>query len=346
MAVLFGSRDMSLAVAKPKEPSPFADPPRETAVGVALRLSAFAVAIILASHLLLVHSRSFLARCQRAEDVASQPLRIEATLRLVEPGQAQVLAVGSSVLVSHVDSGRLAHYGLDVRVLPLYGSTPVETAMLAPLLARARPRAVVLFTTVWALFDRVVWRDLRVYDPAIAWSLSSARKLLADRQAHASHLLGSLHFAIRHRAALREVIAQAFVPAPAAGGPRWPVPEEVPALQFGRWQADPGDFTCPSIHTRGIEALARRLDEDGVRLILVPTPGNSRWDRDPSLRRRFEECLADVGRRTGAIAVPGGELPAFGPADFADTQHMNAAGRRRFTDAIAPVLERALRLAP
>ena len=188
------------------------------ATRVLLILAGFTVALAALSDQALVHSTRFLAFAGQGDDAAGQPMRIEAPLRALRAGEAQIVAVGRSVLFSDVDAARLAErYEIDVRPLPLFGGTTAEMAMLSPLLAEARPRAVVLLATVWTLFDHVDWPEVRVYDPRIAASLVGGRGLVADRQAHASHLLGSFHFVIRHRAALRERLLAAvrarFAPA-------------------------------------------------------------------------------------------------------------------------------------
>ena len=82
MAVFFRSALMSLAVAKPSEAPPDARRTAESATAVLATLGGFAIAMAAASHLALVHSRAFLAFCQRADTVSAQPLHIEASLRL------------------------------------------------------------------------------------------------------------------------------------------------------------------------------------------------------------------------------------------------------------------------
>jgi len=343
--VFSGHHAMSLAVAKRPEAPP--DPRRmaERATVILFALGGFAIAMAAASHLALVHSRAFLAFCQRADGVAAQPLHSEVTLRALRPGEAQLIAVGSSMLDSDLDVDRLARsYRLDVRPLPLFGGTVAELAMLTPRLSRARPQAVVLLTTVWTLFDHVEWPEARLYDPRIAAALLTWRELMADRQAHASHLLGSLHFVIRHRAALRERLAEAALSRlrpDTAGGAARPI-TRVPANVLARWDAEEQDFTCRSVNARALEIMARRLRDEDVPLIVVPTPANSRWDRDESLWRRLEECLAGIAQRTGAIVVPRPSVGDFAPSEFEDRQHMNAAGRQRFTDRVGPLLQRAL----
>jgi hypothetical protein len=336
---------MSLAAATPPEAPPHARRTAESAAVVLLAVFGFAVALAAASHLALVHSRPFLAFCRREGSAATQPLRIEATLRALRPGEAQLIAVGSSVLDSDLDVDRLARrYHLDLRPLPLYGGTTAEMAMLTPRLSSARPEAVVLFTTVWMLFDHVDWPEVRLYDPRIAASLLTWRELVADRQAHASHLLGWFHFVIRHRAALRERLAEAaearFAPPEQAGG-RHRI-TRIPAAVQARWEAEKQDFTCRSVNARALEIMAGRLRDEDVPLVVVPTPANSVWDGDESLGRRLEDCLAGIAGRTEAIVVPRPPAGDFPPSAFQDRQHMNAAGRQRFTDRVGPLLQQAL----
>jgi hypothetical protein len=336
---------MSLAVTNPPEEHPHLRRTAERATAVLFALAGFAIAFTVASQYALVHNRAFLAFCQRADGVAGEPLRIEATLRALRPGEAQLIAVGSSVLDSDLDVERLAaSYHLDVRPLSLSGGTAAEMAMLTPRLSRARPQAVVFLATVWTLFERVEWQEARLYDPRIAASLLSAHELMADRQAHASRLLGSLHFVIRHRAPLRERLAQAALSRLAPGrarGPARPV-TQVPAGVRARWEAQERDFTCGGVNAHALELMARRLADEGVPLIVVPTPADSRWDRDESLWRRLDDCLAGIAGRTGAIVLARSSVEDFAPSEFDDAQHMNAAGRRRFTDRVGSLLQPAL----
>ena len=186
---------MPAAVAQPPAASPEPRPAAGGAARVLLLLGGFILLLAAASHLALVHSARFLAFARGGDDGAGQPMRIEATLRALRPGEARIIGVGSSVLFADVDASRLAErYGLELLPLSLFGSTTAELAMLSPRVVEARPQAVVVLATVWTLFDHVDWAAVRVYDPPIAAPLVGARQILADRQAHASHLLGSSHF--------------------------------------------------------------------------------------------------------------------------------------------------------
>ena len=149
-------------------------------------------------------------------------------------------------------------YGLDVRPVPLFGGTMAEMAMLTPQLSRARPRAVVLLVSLGLLLDHVVWPEVRVYDPHIAASLLGGRELMADRQAHASHVLGSLHFVIRHRASLRTRTAEAM------------------HLHLGATQAEPIPAALPP-------AVLAHREADGGRLLVH---GSER--ARPHSRRRWK----------------------------------------------------------
>jgi hypothetical protein len=335
---------MSLAAA-PSPEAPAA--PRAHAgsgAAVLLALAAFTLVVAAASHLAIVHSRPLLVSLARTEDVAAQPLHIEATLRAMRPGEAPLVAVGSSVLDTDLDEHRLAgRFGVVVRPLPLYGGTIGEMAMLTPLLVHARPRGVVVTTTVWTLFDHVEWPEARLYDPRIAFELLTWREIVADRQAHGSHLLGSLHFVIRHRAALRERVgAEALRLLGLAPAPPAPAALHVPAAVRARWEALGQEFTCDGVNARALEVMARRLAEAGIPLFVVPTPANSSRDRDPALWRRLDQCLGQVASRTGAVVLPSPGIDDFPPSDFADSQHMNAGGRARFTDRVGALLQQAL----
>ena len=336
---------MSLAVAKPPEAPPDARRTAERATFVLLAVIGSAVAWTAATHLALVHCRPFLAFCQRANGPSAQHLRIEATLRALRPGEADLIAVGSSLLDRDLDVEHLARsYGLDVRPVPLFGGTMAEMAMLTPQLSRARPRAVVLLVSLGLLLDHVVWPEVRVYDPHIAASLLGGRELMADRQAHASHVLGSLHFVIRHRAALRERLAGAarsrFGLESRQGGAR--PSARLPAAVHARFDARERDLTCASVNARALEIMARRLRHEGVPLIVVPTPGNSPLDRNEALLRRLDQCLDGIGQRTGAIVLPRPAPDDFPATEFEDALHMNDLGRRRFTDRVGLLLQHAL----
>jgi hypothetical protein len=337
---------MSAALAPSPVPEPRA-PEGESARGVLLRLGAFVAALGVGSHLLLVGCRPLLSACERRLEPAAQPLRNEAALRLLRPGEAQLLVVGNSVVTSDVDAERLATgFGLDAVPLPLYGASSVDVAMSAPLLARARPRAVVVLVSMWAVLDRVDWSAVRVYDPGLALSLLSWRELLDERQAHAARMLESLHFVVRHREPLRQMAADLLAPrrrrAVPASGRREAIEERAARLEESGMAA--ATFTCPSLSTRALEAMAGRLGEAGVRTVLVFAPGNRRWNSDPALAARFDECLRGLAARTGSALVAREALPAFTAADFRDPEHMTRAGRERFTDALGARLRALLGL--
>ncbi len=343
---MIGSARPIMASALPESPEPHereerAEPADGTA-GVFVRLGAFVLAFVLLSHLLLVHSRAFLQLCARLADRgADQALRIEATLRVLESGEVALIVAGSSIVLSHFDHERLAEAlaleAEDVLAAPLFSGSGLDIAMMTRDLGRARPAAVLLPVTVWTLFDRLEAEELRVYDPVMALSILSARELLSERQAHASGLLGSLHFAIRHRASLRHMLWTSL----GQGRPLGSVMERAGArLPRGRIRATARreQFTCPSVHTRALLEMVRRLEDQGVLLVLVTTPTNGRFDYDPAVRDRLDRCLAGLPVTPGLAVIPRSELPSFGPADFADPLHMNPHGRARFTAAVAPRL--------
>ncbi|HEY7410536.1 MAG TPA: hypothetical protein VII13_07350 [Vicinamibacteria bacterium] len=335
-------------MSSPPDPAP-AVPPDDPRAGTRalLVLTAFTAALLFLTHHALVRSRAFLELCrQHAYSWSNRPLFAEATLRLLDPGQAEVIVVGSSVVESHFDDAMLASaLGLapdQVVGLALAAAQTIEPAMMLPQLESRRPRLVVYPATVWILFDRPDFEALRVYDPRVAWSLFRWPELRAGHEAHASKVLGSLHFGIRHRGALRSVIGE--VVAEKAGwseGPPPPVPAEADAVGrrlFARIRARPDQFTCPNVQVRALTLMARRLAAAGILLVIVATPVNNEWDARPALRDRLEACLADVARDTGALLVQRRELPPFGPADFVDSQHLSVAGKRRFTDGLGRLL--------
>ena len=182
--------------------------------------------------------------------------------------------------------------------------------------SRARPRAVVLLRrALGLLFDHVVWPEVRVYDPHIAASLLGGRELMADRQAHAVSRAGIAPLrdpssrrhcaerlaggrALSSRAALAEPARRARPLRPSSG--RRP-----------RSVRRQGSATSPaaSVNARALEIMARRLRQEGVPLIVVPTPANSPLDRNEALLRRLDQCLDGIGQRTGAIVAPSRPAP-------------------------------------
>jgi hypothetical protein len=301
----------------------------------------FALALAAAAHLTFVTSDRLLGWCEEASGADALPLRQEATLRRLAPGQFDVFVVGSSVAESHVNPARLAlRHHLHALAFPMHGGTMVDAAMVAPHLVRPRPRAVVVLPTVWTLFDHFEWRDVRVYDPRMAWRIFTLRELLTSPRDHASLLLGASHFVLRHRASIRDTLLEPLQPAarpvvmfdPDAAGPR--------RRRETRRSAEPGQFRCPSVGSRALAALAARLAESGVATVLVPTPGDTVWDRTPEVVARFDACLADVAARSGAAVVARTALPVMGPADFRDRTHLNQKAAERFTDALGEALAR------
>jgi hypothetical protein len=327
-----------MAIPAPAPPAPLLPRP-EAARAVILKLGAFALALAAAAHALLVTSDRFLGWCEEASGEDALPLRQEATLRRLAPGQFDVFFVGSSVAESHVDPMRLAlRHRLRALALPMHGGTMVDAAMASPLLVRPRPRAVVVLPTVWTLFDHFDWRDVRVYDPGMAWRIFTLRELLTSPRDHASLLLGASHFVLRHRASLRDTLLETL--RPAGGAPLVFDPDAAGARRRRetRVSAAAGRFRCPSVGSRALVALGARLAESGVATVLVPTPGNTAWDRSPEVVARFDACLADVAARTGATVVARSALPAMGPADFRDRTHLNRQAAQRFTDGLGEAL--------
>jgi hypothetical protein len=199
---------------------------------------------------------------------------------------------------------------------------------------------VAVLATVWTVFDRLAWSEMRAYDPRIAWRTFTATELLRSPAAHASLLLGSSHFVLRHRAAIRDSLIGAVLPGtgrdaifdPDAAGPR--------RRRAALAAATREDFRCPAVGTRALAALLQRLAEEGVPTLVVATPGNSEWDRDPEVLARLDACLAAAAAGTGAGLVSRADLPAFSPADFRDQTHLRSPAR--FTKALGPHLARAL----
>jgi hypothetical protein len=317
--------------------------PRDSARAILRNLLAFVLALGAATHAALVSSDRFLAWCEEAAGEDAQPVRLEATLRRLAPGQFDVFVLGSSVAESHVRPTRLlVRHRVRALALPLYGGTMVDLAMLSPHLVRSRPRAVVVLPTVWTLFDRFEWRDLRLYDAGMAWRIFTARELLSSPREHASRLLGASHFVLRHRASLRDSLLEPLRP---PGEP--PLVYDLDAVGPRRRRAaleaaGPADFRCPSVGSRALAALGGHLAESGVRTVFVPTPGNAPWDHSPDVVARFDACLAAVAASTGAIVVPRADLPVTGPADFRDRSHLRTAASERFTDALGAVLARVV----
>ncbi|HYC55814.1 MAG TPA: hypothetical protein VEL28_12845 [Candidatus Binatia bacterium] len=313
-----------------------------------LRLLIFAAALLavfFGSDFLLRRSESFWRFAQQHPySEQTIPLQLEARLATMEPGRLDVAIVGSSVVESNVDpealTAALKRSDPYIRIFPLPASPPLETAMLASHLLRLRPKIVVYPLTLWSLQDHIDWDVVRYYDPAIALSLFDWREIARDHDEHASALLESMHVVFRHRDPLRRTIGHNL-----ARG--WTVKNQAPpSLLFAhvreraeeRGRSGRDDFVCPSIHTRALDLLGRKLTAAGTRFVVVSTPVATGWQKDRKLMRMMDTCLGDRARAGGYRYVPVSELPAIESSDFRDGIHMAESGRVKFTQALSRLL--------
>ena len=333
---------MSLAVAPPRRrprPPPAArpgpPPPRRVLIGVALAA---------VSHLGLVHSARFLAFARGGDDAAGQPLRIEATLRALRRRGRASSPSAAACCPTDVDASRLADATGSTSVpLSLFGGTTAELAMLSPRWSRrARrrwwswPRSGRCSTTSTGRRCACTTRGSPRHSSAGGSCWPAAR--LTPRTCWARSISSSgtgppAQADWRRTGPLRRGRDGRAGPMPAALPPA--------ALRIGgdggRLLVHRSERARPradgAAHEGGGGHVRHRAARPRIRRGIATRPSGAHLDG----------CLAGIAQRHGArlvSSVPGPE--DFPSSDFENEQHMNAGGRRRFTDRLGLLLQHAL----
>jgi len=96
----------------------------------------------------------------------------------------------------------------------------------------------------------------------------------------------------------------------------------------------------PNPNTRAIDLLARRLRAAGSRFIVIegPIPPGHGALPAPERTRAFREALRARAKAEGFTFVSAADMADFALEDFRDQTHLNARGRRTFTDALEKIL--------
>ncbi len=310
-------------------------------------LFAFVVGLGVASDAALRASPGFWRYALTAtESHASRELRLEAGLRLTAPGSLDTVILGSSIArdaVSPADLGRKLGVGArGARTFHVAAGFPAEVAMLADRFAGLRARRAVFPVTHWTLHRGLGNGGFRFYDASLAAGIFTPGEIIADFGEHASGVLRSAHVVVRHRKALRERLWTSVFG-------RTTEPRYVPlsVLKAGalidedlRRATVEGDFTCEAPNVRALVALGRRLAAAGTRLVLVATPVDTSWHSEQAIPDLLDRCLGERAGEGAFDYIPFAAMPGFSTDEFRDTDHLNEAGRRRYTEALAKNLQR------
>ena len=307
-----------------------------SAVGLRLLMPAIGAAAALATLPLLV-PRVGLGELERVRLLG---LRIEQAAASGEDIGA-VFLVGNSVTIEGLDADRVAAAtGGPVRNYAINGSRLEDTAVILPRLLDARPRAIVLSLMPTHLFETRPTTP----DEAYAYALGDLvdRSLVGERlypndttaAFDASTVRALAHFRSAPLRSLDDTLRMHLAP--------------------GRRTNAADDWSCPNLLTADAPAAACRAHLERVRELLRsnrPDPARlallERMQAHCESRRtRFFLCLAPVHPDLQAdcpSGLAGLDFQTLLEANqFADAVHPNAEGRAVFSDALGPVLRRAL----
>ena len=274
------------------------------------------------------------------------PCLVEAMLRSLPKGRANVLVLGNSRADEILDLDRLeqrfARPQLRFHNLTVAGSGVVEYAMLSAPLAALEPRAALLMIHASALRD-VGWADdTFAYDSAVALRIFTPAEFVASTGFQLDGLAGQLHVLARHRSALQGAALvwlgrTTFREIQLERRRRIGADQRREGRAYAAWLAEaPGDPDNPN--TRALGVLAQRLGAAGVRLIVLEAPSNP-LTAPPEVAPRlaaFRTYLTARAAREGFSFVPVTRMPPLD--DFKDRVHASPAGRARYTERIAAAL--------
>jgi len=308
-----------------------------------LLIVGFSIFIVWLSGALLIASSSFWSYCrEHAAGVPMAGLRIEADLRLPEPGSLKAVIAGASLAETNISNSTVAKAlgGETEQVLRvgMPGATMVEVAMLAPLLQRLHPRLVIVPVSDLVLLPDIARRQWRLYDPRVAGEIFNFAEILADHDQQASGLLSFAHPVIRHRDALRRLFFPgAFVEERVSKVVK---DRQKRAEKAKRHKADDDKDRkrCDSVNVRALGVLAARVRSAGGSLVVALTP--SRADvLEPSRMQAAIDCLRARAATDGYDFVSIDGL-SMGREHFRDSVHFTSAGTRIFTLHLLPAIRR------
>lgn len=284
------------------------------------------------------------------------PYRVEAQLRTIEPGRRNVLMVGDSTSEASVDLKQLnrhfARQGFEFNILSIGGAPTVEFGLLTNALVDLDPSAVVVFASPYTLRSGDIYPSIHTYDVRTVPALFTVQEVLDHVPFHLSGMASQAHVLVRHRQAMRRIGAIYLGLDSWSGYASDRMKRKLkmlrnqidgPLMTWVRNQAKAPDV-YPNPNTRAIELLARRLGERNVHLVVVEASIHPlfRMLLRPQRLKAFRETVTAIAAEQPMVFLDASHMPVLEDADFKDHSHLNARGRRRFTEALMFHLEKVL----
>jgi hypothetical protein len=290
------------------------------------------------------------------------PYRLEALLRTLPAGRANVLLLGNSVVEMGFDAEALDHRfadrGLRFRKLTQGGAPALSFGMHADAIAALEPALAVYVAGAPTLRSHGYLGSVHAYDLAAATELFTAAEALREPDFHLDGAVAQANLLARHRSALQRAalvrlgltgwdalrarldaaqLRRGFDAARAGGG----VEGEG---QWQDWVADPVPDAYPNPNTRALARLARRLREAGAKLLVMEAPTHPMQAllTPPRKLARYRAELAGLAAEQGFTLIPAAALPELRERDFIDWIHASERGRERLTAFLGDAVARAL----
>ncbi|MDP3936523.1 MAG: hypothetical protein Q8R92_00110 [Deltaproteobacteria bacterium] len=278
------------------------------------------------------------------------PYRVEALLRSATPGPQNVFILGDSVIDSALDvsslNEALEDEGRRYTILRIGGSATATFGFLANQLVAVKPAAILLVVNGAALRSQAFTGQVYNYDVRVVRDLFTWREILADPGFHLAGLADQANIVFRQRYALQRALAVRL------GLSSWDrVRLEQTRLQLEisqalgplrRWVRNRQGDTYPNPNTRAIALLARKAHENGIRLVLIEAPFHPHMKLlvgEPRLQALRAE-IARLVREENIEYLRAEDMLALDVDDFRDHTHLNATGKKRFTEAAIRIFPR------
>ncbi len=271
------------------------------------------------------------------------PYRVEALLRSATPGPQNIFVLGDSVVDSALDvsslNEALVDRGRRYTILRIGGSTTATFGFLANHLVSVKPAAILLVVNGASLRSRAFAGQVYNYDARVVRDLFTWREILADPGFHLAGLADQANIVFRQRYALQRALAVRL------GLSSWDrvrleqmrldieISRELGPLR--RWIGLREGDSYPNPNTRAIALLARKAQEQGIRMVLMEAPYHPHLKLlvgEPRLQALRAEIERIVGE-DGIAYLRAEDMLALGVDDFRDHTHLNAVGKKRFTEA-------------
>jgi hypothetical protein len=280
------------------------------------------------------------------------PYRVEAILRTTRPGRQNVLILGDSVIDSALDTERLNEafkdQGYRFTILTIGGTPTVGLGLLANQLLQLDPAAIVLAVSAYTIRSRGFYPEIYAYDVRLVPELFTWREMLQHPGFHLSGLAGQANVLFRRRHSLQRVAAIQW------GSSSW----DSLRLEHARkrletslgvgplllWIRDREPETYPNPNTRAISLLARRSRAQGSRFLVLEAPVHPHLGLLLGKRRSeaFLRHLREMAKVHGFTFVESAGVADLTIEDFKDHTHLNAHGRKAYTDGAIELFRRIL----